>query len=71
LLNYLRTREYTPYLFDPHTGLPGLANSGASSTNMIAVPRGMSLPEAVYQPWPEVEQDGGRRAGQHDSKGVI
>ena len=52
LLDFLRRQDYILYLFDPYSGLPARAGAGAYSDNMIAVPAGMSLPEAVYRPWP-------------------
>lgn len=52
LLDYLRARDYTLHMFDPYSGLPTPAVPGVYSDNMIAVPAGMSLPEAVYRPWP-------------------
>jgi FkbM family methyltransferase len=62
LLDYLRAQGYVLYLFDPYSGLPAPANSAAYSDNMIAAPEGMSLPDAVYQPWPEIGNDAGRRS---------
>jgi FkbM family methyltransferase len=56
LLEYLRAHDYALYLFDPYSGLPAPATSGAYSDNMIATPIGISLPEAVYKPWPEIAQ---------------
>jgi hypothetical protein len=52
LLHYLRTLEYELYLFDPYSGLPAPAISGAYSDNMIAAPVGFRLPDSVYRPWP-------------------
>ena len=52
LLDFLRRQDYILYLFDPYSGLPARASTGAYSDNMIAVPAGMSLPDAAYRPWP-------------------
>lgn len=59
LLDLLRRQDYVLYLFDPYSGLPTPASAGAYSDNMIALPAGMSLPEAVYRPWPVA---GGKKA---------
>jgi len=53
LIGFLEGQDYVPYLFDPYSGLPSKAAPGSYSDNMIAVPAGMSLPEAVYSPWPQ------------------
>ena len=52
LLDYLRSQEYTPFMFDPYSGLPAPAGAGMHGDNMLAVPNGWSLPDAVYTPWP-------------------
>jgi FkbM family methyltransferase len=54
LLDTLRALEYVTYLFDPYSGLPSEATSGSYSDNMIAVPVGRVLPDAVFVPWPQV-----------------
>ena len=54
LLEYLRDQEYALFFFDPRTGLPAAATLQRYSDNMLAVPSGVSLPEAVYRSWPEV-----------------
>jgi hypothetical protein len=54
LLDFLRPQGYSTYLFDPYSGPSARASAGAFSDNMIAVPGRMSLPEAVYRPWPMV-----------------
>ncbi len=55
LLDYLRGQNYQLYLFDPYSGMPVPAAAGAYSDNMIAAPAGLSLPEAVYLPWPTAQ----------------
>jgi hypothetical protein len=52
LLDYLRALEYELYLFDPYSGLPAPALSGAYSDNMLAAPLGKRLPDSVYRPGP-------------------
>ena len=52
LLDYLRSLEYTPYMFDPYSGLPAPAGGAVHGDNMLAVPQGRNLPDAVYTPWP-------------------
>ena len=54
LLEYLRDQEYVLFFFDPRTGLPAAVTPQAHGDNMLAVPSGVSLPEAVYRSWPEV-----------------
>jgi FkbM family methyltransferase len=52
LLDHLRAQQYDLYEFDRNSGLPAPATLAAYSANMIAVPAGQSLPEAVYGSWP-------------------
>lgn len=52
LLEYVRSQEYTPFMFDPYSGLPTPAGEGVHGDNMLAVPDGRGLPDAVYVPWP-------------------
>jgi FkbM family methyltransferase len=52
LLDYLREQQYQPYMFDPYSGLPAEAPPGVYGENMLAVPNGWTLPDAVYNPWP-------------------
>ncbi len=61
LLDYLRAHGYEMYLFDPYSGFPSPAIPGAYSDNMIAAPAGISLPDAVYRPWPETGNESVKR----------
>ena len=54
LFEFLRDQDYVLFFFDPRTGLPAVATPQAYGNNMLAVPTGVSLPEAVYRSWPEV-----------------
>ncbi|HYL77545.1 MAG TPA: FkbM family methyltransferase [Bryobacteraceae bacterium] len=49
---FLQAQNYDLYMFDPSSGLPAKAVEGIYSENMIGVPAGVALPEAVYSPWP-------------------
>jgi FkbM family methyltransferase len=52
LTAFLQAQNYDLYMFDPSSGLPAKAVEGIYSENMIGVPAGVALPEAVYSPWP-------------------
>jgi hypothetical protein len=48
----VRAQRYAIHVFDPATGVVVPATSGAHSDNMVGVPEGQSLPDAIRFPWP-------------------